>query len=459
MSELSRVEQEQESPIEREQATGPLVPRWFMVGFMVLFIPLTLLGAVALGLSVHTQHALTGAVAVLRGSLSSQVESLSTPQAQQAMAVLRGSPVYAFLYCNQQVLQNEVNDPRMARALALRKALIWGDVSVQRQVVRQIADNMDDAGRLAPTFQVTPDMLDVLRKMVEQRRSTPGMTYAEERITAVLEWLAEGQPTPPTGTEKQHLDGLLEQLDKKVYVGTEQEAITELQQEWRKSDSPVARSAADKFAQMLRDKVTSLTPDEAAYVRQEADRYQGLYYGGMTNLAQAALDLLGEILKKDLYLDHPHIYQYLTLLGYQYDPVRSLVEQGAWDLRHIHFTILYLSDFVRTTTINPVMAVATERLTKEEHERQMEEQNTLRRREAVKLLGRIGLDYIAHRDQYTFSVPEKDEFVREHVTHTLEEAADDEAVADLAAPALKTLHEADAQQPADKRLFTSEEGG
>ncbi len=458
MSELSRVEQEQESPLERERASGPLVPRWFKMGFFVLFIPLTVLGVGWIIYSLSTQHALTSAVSVIRGSLTSEVTSLSAPEARQAIEVLRSSPRYAFLYCNQEILQNEENDPRMARSLALQKALAWGDVSTQRQVVREIADNMYDTGHLAPTFQVTPEMVDVLQKMVQERRNTPGMTYAEDRITAVLQWLAAGQPTPPTGPEKQRLQGLLTQLDKKVYVGNERDAITALQTEWKQSGDAVARSAADKFQLMLEDKTTSLSPEEAAYVGKEADHYRQLYRDGMTRLARVSLDMLGEVLKQGLFLDHPHIFQYLTLLGYQYDPVRQQVEEGAWELRHSRFTIIYLSEFVRTTTINPVMAVETERLTKEEHERQMTEQNTLRRREAVTLLGKIGLDYIANRGAYGFGQRNKDEFIREYLTHTLEEAAEDEAVADLVAPALQKLHEADARQPSAARLFSEEAG-
>jgi hypothetical protein len=458
MSELSQVEREQETPLERERATGPLVPRWFMVSFFALFIPLSVLGVWSIAVSVHTQHALTGAVSTVRGSLDSQLESLSSPEARQAMETLSRSPRYAFLYCNQEILQNEVNDPRMARSLALEKALNWGDVSTQREVIGQLAANMDDSGHLAPTFTITPEMLSVLQRMVEERRNTPGMTYAEDRITAVVQWLAEGQPGQPIGPEKQRLQALLGQLDKKVYVGREAEAMTALIAEWNKSQDPLARSAASKFQLMLEDKTTSLSPEEGAYVRQQADRYLRAFDDGMTRLSEASLAMLTELLKQDVFLDHPHIFQYLTLLGYQYDPVRTNVEQGAWELRHSRFTVIYLSEFVRTTTINPVMAVETERLTKEEHEREMNAQNTQRRREAVSLLGKIGLDYMAHRDEYQFGVPDPDEFMREYVTHTLEEVADDEAVADLVAPALKALHEADAKQPPAERLFTDEKG-
>ena len=456
MSDLSQVEREQAAPLEREAALGPLVPRWFKVGFYGLFIPLSLVGLLAIIVSVQRQHALIGAVSVLRGGLAGQVESLTAAPAQQALDVLRKEPRYAFLYCNQEVLQNPVNDPRMARALALQKALTWGDLSAQREVVHEIADHMDDTGHLLPGFQISPDMLAVLKRMVEERRNAPGMTYAEDRITAVIQWLADGQPTQPIGPEKQRLTGLLGQLGKGLYIGKEAAALKELMAEWKLSKNAPAASAAAKFQTMLDGKRVDLSPEEAEYVSKQAADYEKRFLDGMTRLTEASLKMLDVVLGQSMYLDHPHVYQYLTLLGYELDPVRKNVVEGAWQLRHNPYVSIYLAEFVRTTTINPVMAVETERLTKEEHERQMNAQNTLRRRESVSLLARIGMDYIKHPAQYSFGVTDTDEFVREHITHTLEEVADDETVSDLVVPALKALHEADAQRPGVHTLFTAE---
>lgn len=456
MSDLSQVEREQAVPLEREPALGPLVPRWFKVVFYGVFIPVSLLGIWGIAMSVLTQRSLTTAVSSIRGGLTDRIASLSSPEAQQPLEVLRKEARYAFLYCNQEILQNEVNDPRMARALALQKALDWGDVSAQREVVSQIVQHMDETGHLLPGFQVTPDMLAVLKRMVEERRNAPGLTYAEDRITAVLQWLAEGQPGQPIGPEKQRLNGLLGQLNKKLYVGREAAALTELIKEWKLSKDPPAGSAAAKFQTMLAGKPAKLSPEEAEYVTKQAADYQKRFQDGMTRLAQAAGMMLDEVLRQKIYLDHSHIYQYLTLLGYELDPVRKNVVEGAWALRQNPYVAIYLAEFVRTTTINPVMAAETERLTKEEHERQMNAQNTLRRRESVSLLGRTGLDYIAHPDQYSFGVADPDEFVRERITHTLEEVADDESVADLAGPALKALRDEDAKRPGTHKLFTPE---
>lgn len=456
MSDLSRVEQEQAVPLEREPALGPLVPRWFKVVFYGVFIPVSLLGVWGIAMSVLTQRALTEAVSTIRGGLVDRVQSLTSPEAKQPLDVMRKEARYAFLYCNQEILQNEVNDPRMARALALQKALNWGDVSAEREVVGQIIQHMDDTGHLLPGFQVTPDMLAVLKRMVEERRNTPGLTYAEDRITAVLQWLAEGQPGQPIGPEKQRLNGLLGQLNKKLYVGKEAAALTDLIKEWKSSKDAPAASAAGKFQTMLTGKRIELSPDEAEYVTTQAADYQKRFQDGMTRLAQAARTMLDEVLRRNIYLDHSHIYQYLTLLGYELDPVRGNVVEGAWALRQNPYVAIYLAEFVRTTTINPVMAAETERLTKEEHERQMNAQNTLRRREAVRLLARTGMDYVAHPDQYSFGVADPDEFVREQIAHTLEEVADDETVADLAGPSLKALRDADANQSGAHKLFAPE---
>jgi len=456
MDELSQVEQEQETPIEREPVTGPLVPRWFKVGFYVFFVPLGVLAVWSIVQSLRTQHALSAAIHLLRGGLTSEVETLADPKAQQALAVMKRKPAYSFLYCNQEILQNEADDPRMARALSLRKALDWGSVSLQREVIGRIVAHMDDRGYLDGSFQITPEMLTVLQDMVRQRRNTPGMTYAEDRITAVLQWLAEGRPTPPLGREKVQLNALLWQLQKKLYVGRDAKTLELLRDEWQNADDPVARSAAAKFTTMLAGGRTELTAQEAQYVARQADRYEKMYRAGMARLSEASSLMLQEVLSRGIYLDHPHIFQFLTLLGSNFDRVRENVARGALDLRHNRYTVVYLSQFVRKATINPVMAVETERLTKEEHERLMTAQNVRRRRESVILLGQIGVDFMQHPDQYELGDADPHDFMQKHIIHTLQEVAEDADIADVVATTLEKLRAADAARPGGPRFFTAE---
>ena len=110
------------------------------------------------------------------------------------------------------------------------------------------------------------------------------------------------------------------------------------------------------------------------------------------------------------------------------------------------------------TSINPVMAVETVRLTREEHERQMRRANSLRMRECVDLLGRIGVDYLENREDYPLPrADDADDYMARYVVHPLESLSDEEGVADLASEALERMRAADAAVPGGPVLFTAEE--
>jgi hypothetical protein len=127
--------------------------------------------------------------------------------------------------------------------------------------------------------------------------------------------------------------------------------------------------------------------------------------------------------------------------------VREETAAGAWVLRHNRFTIMFLSTFATKTTVNPFMAVETLRLTAEEHEREMTKANVRRMREAIRLLARIGCDYMADRQDYvdarTFNISNPDELIRRNVVASIYEVSDDEDVADVAEKALAELRQAD----------------
>jgi len=189
----------------------------------------------------------------------------------------------------------------------------------------------------------------------------------------------------------------------------------------------------------------------------EADRLEGTYEAGMTSLAQASRLVVEQIvglMEKGKRLDHPHIYQYLSLLNHRFSGVWEQTAEGAWLLRHNQFTIRFLSFFATKTTINPFLAVETLRLTREEHEREMRRANIRRMRRAVALLGRIGVDYIQNRDAYETIVRDPDEFVRRFVVGALVEVADEESIADLVEAALADMRAADASRPGGP-LFAS----
>jgi hypothetical protein len=407
--------------------------------------------------SMLVQHALVSAVDRIDGGLERKAYSPTSPEVQESFRTLKRFPVKAFLYCNQELLQDEEDDPRMARALALRKAVDWGMLSERRDVLRKITDSMSEEGR------IPPDVLDeetrsVLATMVEERRANPELTYAERRVTDVLAWLAEGAETPPKGPEKQRVESLLDQYEKKEFVGEEKEALEALMAAWRDSSDPVAQSAAVEFARMLTGEQTSLDTAQAELCSGRADRWEDLYRQGAVFLADASGEVLTEIIEQELRLDHPHIYQYITLLGHRFEEVRERIREGMWMLRRRYYAIRFLSLFASRTSINPVMAAPTERLTREEHERLLRRANDRRMRECVGLLGRIGLDYVQNAEEYELARAEdRDEYVRRYIVHALEGLTEDERVGGMATDALAGIRGADNQRPGGPVLFTEEE--
>jgi hypothetical protein len=286
------------------------------------------------------------------------------------------------------------------------------------------------------------------------------MTYVENRITDTLAWVADGHPGQPSGPEKRRLAALQDQLAKKVFLGAEAKALELLMEEWTPpeddaaeeatTDNAPAREAAARFAEMLAGEATALSDESLAYCQSEADRLESGYEAGMTRLAEASRLIIEDILElmaKGKRLDHPHIYQYLSLLSHRFQGVRDQTARGAWLLRHNQFTIRFLSLFAKKTTINPFMAVETLRLTREEHEREMRRANVRRMRLAVELLGKIGVDYVQHTDDYHLKVPDPEAFVGKQVVGALTEVADEESIADVVEKALDDLAAADAARP------------
>lgn len=457
MSEESRIEQEQQAPTMRETATGPLLPRWFTVGFYSVFVPFCIYSGIHVTSSLVSQHHLRGAISTIEGRLDVPAADLESQSGRDALEVLGRRPVLSFLYLNQELFQNEEADLRMARVLALHKAVEWERISARRGLVETILANMSDEGALPADFELDDKTQQVLDELVEERRADPEMTYVENRVTDVLAWVAAGRPGQPSGPEKRRLATLQEQLAKKAFLGAEAKALELLTEEWSASADPVPRQAAERFGEMLDGKRTALSEEGASYCLAEADRLEGVYEEGMTRLAEASRRVVEQIvglMEKGKRLDHPHIYQYLSLLNHRFSGVREQTAEGAWLLRHNQFTIRFLSFFATKTTINPFMAVETLRLTREEHEREMRRANIRRMRHAVALLGKIGVDYIQNRDAYETMVRDADGFVRRFIMGALVEVVDEESIADLVEAALADMRQADASRPGGP-LFAS----
>lgn len=425
---------EQPAPAPAGGITGYFaLPLWFRTAFYSVFIPFCLFAAFYISRSMVIQSQLTGAVATLVGDVG--VEP-SEAEMNEALDVLKARPAYAFQYLVQALLQDEITDARMARVLALQKAIDWGTMTARRRVVAQIVEHMDDDGAVSPDFEIDAEMLEILRGLYEERAAREDMTYAEDLVTEVVKWLAEGRKTRPKGPEKRRMQALARAYDKKVLVGDETDALADLQREWAASSDGAARSAAARFPAILDDEMTALTDQEAEYCRQAIVKLSDSYEEGMARVARAARDVGEVIIKEEHFLDHPYIYQYLSLVGYRYradqperfEDVRTAVAEGVMQFRHSRFAIRYLSFFAKKTAINPVMAVETMRLTKEEHEREMRGENMERVRRAIGLLGDVFVDYVGDPDQYGLNLAsprERDEYISAFIVHPLEELSDE----------------------------------
>jgi hypothetical protein len=443
MSEPHAVEQEQEAPTMREAATGPLLPRWFSVPFYVVFGLFCAFSLVYIVRSYIVQNSLVKAMAVLNGDTVQPAVGLDSPQGEQALVALKSHPVQAILYLNQQMLQNEEDDPRMARAMALRKAVTWSQVAAERDMIDTILAHMRPDGSLDPDFELSSEMQKALEELVARRRADTELTYAEDLITDALEWVVKGSGTKPKGTERRQLAALETFYRKKVFQGSEMGALRELMRQWEQSSEPVAQKAAGQFALMLEGKQAELSAEEQALCTAGAAEWEGRYRDGIVYIAQAARQLAAEIAERGLFLDHPHIYQYCSLLDHRFPQAREDVAAGIWLLRHSQFTVRFLSYFATKTAVNPFMAVETLRMTREEREREMRKLNNVRMREAVVLLGRIGVDYIEHPEQYKLAVADPNDFMRKTIVSALTEVEDEPVIADVVAEALQNIQRAD----------------
>ena len=453
MSEAADIEKEQETPQLRERATGRLIPLWAKATLFIVLGCLSAYAIVSTIWSLYVQHVLTDAVALIEGGMEAQVD-FDSQRYQQALDDLTWRPLDSFLYCNQELLQDEEDDPRMARSMALQKAVSWEVITKRRDTIRKITEEMDEGGGLNQSV-LTPDVVETLRNMVEERRAETELSYAEQRITDVLAWLIQ-EPRPlPKGFEKRRLESLLADFQKKDFVGPEVEAVEILITEWDNSDDPVRRDAVPHFRKMLQGEHTAMPDPSVALCRERADYWEQRYLNGMLALARAGKQMLTDIVNKNKWIDHPHIYQYISLLRHRGDRVREQISEGVWLIRHRYYTIRFLGTFAARTSINPVMAVETVRLTRDEHEREMRQANVRRVNECMQLLIRVGLDYLQNREQYELPRAEdQDAYVRRYVVHNLELLSEEPGLAQMAQAGLQRLREADKQLPGGPVLFT-----
>ena len=349
----------------------------------------------------------------------------------------------------QELQQNETRDGRMVRAIALRKAIRWRTESRRRALFDELLANIDESGEFADDYRLPSEHRETLKVLIEERREHPSASYEQNKITAVLQWLAEGRPTPARGPEKRRIKALKTKYGKKVFFGAEKRALERIIEQWKTADDPGRSGAALKFAVMLEGRHAELDPEEEELCTERAAQWEELYQTGRLRLAGVVQELAGLIVQKDTSLDHPPLYDLVRFLGDHSDVMRQRMAQSVLLLRQRKYVVIYLSQFLLMDSVNPVMAVETPRLTKDEHEELLAQELTRRRLACLDVLLELGLQYC--REPFTFQGidpdPSKQEkFFRDEVLGTFEVLLKDKQLGSRAEKALDELRKVCAKQ-------------
>ena len=191
---------------------------------------------------------------------------------------------------------------------------------------------------------------------------------------------------------------------------------------------------------MQRKQSAELGPEELKLCQQYIEKWESDYLDGRGLLARAALELAKAIRDRGRRVDHGDLYQLVAFLGHRHQPVADYIEQSVYALRSNKFVIAYLAEFVKKDAVNPVMSVETDRLTKAEHHKELEEENDRRRQRCVPLLGRIAVEFC--RGEFEFEgVEDPEEFFGDVVMNTFMLVTQDEDIKELVEEALEEIRQ------------------
>ncbi len=157
-----------------EPETGPLLPRWLSVGIYAVFAPWCVVSLVWIAWSTVAQQRIFAATSgVLEGKGTGHTE------------ILARAPLDSLLYLMQELRQDEMKAPRMARAAALRRAADWGQGARQRALLRELLAHMDDkTSEMEPDYRLPPEHMRALLHLCVERISRgffrAGDTWLEE---------------------------------------------------------------------------------------------------------------------------------------------------------------------------------------------------------------------------------------------------------------------------------------
>jgi len=402
-----------------EVATGPLIPRWLLGLIYGVFVPFCVFGFYYIGRAIAVQQRIGAELRLIYGPWQGEPPPLDSPAVREAIDYLKRRPRNGLLYVIQQLMQDELKDPR------------------------ELLANMNLKGQMEPDYRLAPEYKRTLEELLAERRAHPSTSYEEQKITEVLEWLADGRPTPAKGPERRRLAALRTAYEKKLLSSAEKRLLRTIMGRWEQSDNPTQRSATSKFALMLEGKPTELSPEEKALCQQRADEWEALFLRGRVRITQVGVELAKAIQQRQRWLDHPELWDLVSLLHERCPEARRNLMEIVYTLRARKFTLVYLREFILKDSVNPVMAVETARLTKSEHEELLREENHRRRIACIELARRIALDYCAEPFQIQGVQAEgSKDFFKANILRPLEAVVEDKEVGTYAQAALDALEQA-----------------
>ena len=437
MSEEDTVEEQVQPVVEMELETGRLLPAWLTTLIYAVGLPWCAFAFVYLAWASIVQRKVVDAVHLISGR-QAEAFSLSDPQMQAAIQILAENPKDGLLYILEELQQREPESPKMAKALALEKALQWGTDSARRQLFDELLSHMNPKGEFDEGYVLPEEHARTLTELIEERKADALESYEEQKISEVLEWVAAGHKTSPEGPEHRRLKSLQTKYAKRRFQGKEVRALEEIIEMWEQNKEGVYQQLVGQFRQMLEGSAASVSGDARVICEQNLRQWEDQYLAGRANLAEVAHQLLEKLVAGRKFIDHPPIYVMVRMLDHRHEPVRRSMAECARLLRKSRFTIEYLAAAAKQDTINPVMAVETETMTQEEHEAVLMEANRRRRREAVRLLTEIALEWCQMRakdggeNPFDLKVQDAHKFFMDNVVEVFREIAEHEDIKDLA---------------------------
>ncbi len=430
--------------VEIERETGRLIPVWLSTTIYAIFIPWCVVSFAFIGYSMVVQHKILAVIQTINGPWKGDPPPLEGQQLKEGLAFLKEDPRDNLLYLIQTMLQDEIDDPRMARAIVLRKATRWEVESQRRQLFDELLAHLSSEGEIDLDYQLPAAHARTLDVLIAERLANPSDSYEAGKITDVLEWIQAARPKPAAGPERRRVKSLSLKYGKRLLPRKEKRVLEGIEAQWRLSADSAQQAAADQFARMRDGQHAELSEASRRLCEEEARKSEEQYLTGRTRVTQVIASLVGTIRseRKTLKLDHPVLWDLVRLLQEAHRPARENIAEAVFQLREQHFTLIFLSQFIQKDAINPMMAVETPRLTNDEHEELLKEENLRRRLACIDVAQRIALAYC--EEPFTIRKIEPDlqeAFFKDKVIRPLAAVAEDKQVGERASKALAAIQQ------------------